>query len=474
MALYEHRHSVVIVKSSILLTAPLLLFFLTASLCAVSAHTTMPHQPQKHIGGLADEAASIYQSRVMELIDYSLGFYMDELVLWDQPTVTFRHPAPQQFDHLNQIVVQALELYAHPAKESFWGFSGRIEKQLLQLHQLEGYVIDYSNPVAQAQSTISQRELRNRVEGLKTSATHEVETLIEEHPDPIDTDGQLLFTHAVALPDENRMLQRLDKASKMDVALLIDSLFELKEVPHGLIGKINDRIQQLEHGDEEEETDKFHKNQPLNPIPHQLEPSLEADMAELNLKLPKKKKVTPAPSKPVDFNTKVVELLEENNRLMAKFSDRFELMQQQIIGLHDEQRTELLHSEKRLQAQIDDLYEKVENGYSSTSKTKGAATSIIFERNSAAVGLYYQTLLNEMASTLIKDPQRKVMITGFADATGNREYNILLSRRRAESVRNYLQNKGIDESRLVVNYLGDNKSDAANPLDRKVEIEWVK
>jgi len=36
-----------------------------------------------------------------------------------------------------------------------------------------------------------------------------------------------------------------------------------------------------------------------------------------------------------------------------------------------------------------------------------------------------------------------------------------------------LVNSGVNESRLVVNYYGDNKSNSLNPLDRKVEVEWL-
>lgn len=482
MASTKHPESAVICRSYFLqhFCVPavfLFLIFLQASVFALNpgqplpdAQSTKPAETPRQ-REKATQPLSLYQSRVMELIDYSLGFYMEELVMWNRPQVTFRHPAHQQFEHLNQIVVQALELYAHPAKDSFWGFSGRVEKKLLQLHQLEGYTVDFSNSATSSANSISQSELRNRVSELKTAATDEVAAFIEEHPDPIDSEGRLLTTEPPhATTEEDRMLQQLERASRMDVALLIDSLFELEEVPHGLINKINSRIQELEHPDE---TNTFRKHQPLDPIPHQITPEAEEDIAELDLNLPKKKKRTSTASPPVDFNSKVVQLLEENNRLMAKYNDRFEFMQQQINELRDEQRSESKQSEERLQKQIDDLYAKIDQG-SSPMNEDVRTTAIIFERNSADIGLYYQTLLNEIAAGLIKHSNSKVMITGFADATGNREYNIMLSRKRAEKVRDYLSQKGISSSRLIVNFLGDNKSSNANPLDRKVEVEWLK
>lgn len=430
---------------------------------------------------------SNYRSRIIDLISYSLGFYTEELILWGKQKVTFRHPAEQQFTHLNAIVRHSLELYAHPAKDSFWGFSGRLEKQLLLLHKMEGYAIDYANTSTETTAnTINHEALQKKVIELKNIATREVEEFIDEHPEPIDPNGFLLNPQDDdSLTAEDQLLQSLEKASRTDVALLIDSLFELDKVPHGLIGEINTRIQELENAEPEP---TFRKNQPLDPIAHLIETHQEKDDAQLEIKLPKAKKSkvpekaepTP-PTATIDFNSRVLELLEENNRLMSKYNDRFDFMQSQINELKEEQQTVSGESEARLQGQIDELHamikdlgqEKSSGSTPSAADEKFKPVAVIFERNSHDITIFHKTLLNEVSAGLMKNPAYKIMITGFADALGDKKYNILLSQKRAQSVRNYLAEKGIDSSRLVVNYYGDNQSQTSNPLDRKVEIEWL-
>ena len=55
-------------------------------------------------------------------------------------------------------------------------------------------------------------------------------------------------------------------------------------------------------------------------------------------------------------------------------------------------------------------------------------------------------------------PKYKVRITGFADAKGSSKNNTEVSRRRAVATRNFLINKGIDKSRIQVNYRGDKET----------------
>ncbi len=422
-----------------------------------------------------------FRSRILDLINYSLGFYTEEMILWGKPVVVFRHTADQQFEHLNEIVRHSLELYAHPAKDSFWGFSARLEKQLLNLHLLSGISINYTdNSTTASSNTISHKELQKKVLDLKNSATQEVEEFIDEHPEPIDQNGNLLDLDKKhdLISHDDQLLRSLENASRADVALLIDSLFELEEIPHGLIGQINDRIQRLENP----ETD-FRKNQPLDPIAHLIETQMELDNSELEVKLPKSKKPKEkSETTTMNFNARVVELLEDNNKLMAKYNDRFDFMQSQINELREEQQGVSEATELRLQVQIDELHamisnlakeESAERNSQSTNSGRLQAVEIIFERNSYDISMYHKTLLNEVAAGLIKNKAYKVMITGFADALGDKKYNILISQQRAQSVQNYLVQRGIEASRLIVNYYGDNKSKTSNPLDRKVEIEWL-
>lgn len=82
-------------------------------------------------------------------------------------------------------------------------------------------------------------------------------------------------------------------------------------------------------------------------------------------------------------------------------------------------------------------------------------------------------LMNTRATMLVD-------IAGHADATGDANYNLSLSKRRAESVQKYLVGKGIAESRITVSFYGENKPLEPNATkegrrkNRRVEFKIVK
>lgn len=79
--------------------------------------------------------------------------------------------------------------------------------------------------------------------------------------------------------------------------------------------------------------------------------------------------------------------------------------------------------------------------------------------------------VQRVAQYLIDNPNINLVITGYADVeTGNPSYNLKLSQRRAEAVRDMLVNDfGVDESRLRVDYKGD----TVQPYERKNEWNRV-
>lgn len=74
---------------------------------------------------------------------------------------------------------------------------------------------------------------------------------------------------------------------------------------------------------------------------------------------------------------------------------------------------------------------------------------IHFEVNSDVIDPRSFALLDEVADTLINNPQIKLVeIQGHTDDRGKRDYNIDLSDRRASSVRRYLIDSGVEATRL--------------------------
>jgi peptidoglycan-associated lipoprotein len=81
------------------------------------------------------------------------------------------------------------------------------------------------------------------------------------------------------------------------------------------------------------------------------------------------------------------------------------------------------------------------------------AAMINFEYDQAAIRSADQGTLDRKAAILGANPNVKIQISGHADERGSDEYNLALGNRRAAAAKRYLENKGIDGSRMdVVSY----------------------
>jgi len=89
-------------------------------------------------------------------------------------------------------------------------------------------------------------------------------------------------------------------------------------------------------------------------------------------------------------------------------------------------------------------------------------------------------ILNQIVLTLLNNPEIKVEISGHTCNIGTAEYNLGLSRRRAESVKKYLISKGIDAPRLTsVGYgltkpVADNATLEGKIRNRRVEVKVIR
>lgn len=81
-----------------------------------------------------------------------------------------------------------------------------------------------------------------------------------------------------------------------------------------------------------------------------------------------------------------------------------------------------------------------------------------------------ESTLEEVVALLQKHPELKVLLTGYASPEGNRDYNLQLSRRRAESAASYLQRKGIANDRIQVNPEGVDKISDMKTYGRRVNV----
>jgi len=107
------------------------------------------------------------------------------------------------------------------------------------------------------------------------------------------------------------------------------------------------------------------------------------------------------------------------------------------------------------------------------------AGKVLFDINSYKIKPEAYPMLNEAVLIMKKNPDLKVEVDGHTDSTGTAAYNMTLSEKRAEAVKKYFVDQGIDPSRLTAKGFGitkpaaSNKTKAGRTQNRRVELTPV-
>jgi outer membrane protein OmpA-like peptidoglycan-associated protein len=105
--------------------------------------------------------------------------------------------------------------------------------------------------------------------------------------------------------------------------------------------------------------------------------------------------------------------------------------------------------------------------------------NITFDVNQSTIKPSFQDTLESVAVVLKEFDKTSIRIEGHTDSTGSRDYNQLLSERRAGAVRDFLLDRGIDASRTrAVGYgprqpVASNDTAAGREQNRRVELTLV-
>ena len=91
---------------------------------------------------------------------------------------------------------------------------------------------------------------------------------------------------------------------------------------------------------------------------------------------------------------------------------------------------------------------------------------IFFETNQATLKSSSYPELDRAAALMKANPELEVEIAGYTDAKGSDTYNRDLSQRRANSVREYIINQGVDGARLVAIGYGEASPIATNDTEQ--------
>lgn len=115
-----------------------------------------------------------------------------------------------------------------------------------------------------------------------------------------------------------------------------------------------------------------------------------------------------------------------------------------------------------------------------TDKKIVISGKVMFEYNQAIIRAESFGLLDGVATALKKHPEIiRIRIEGHTDSDGDDNYNKQLSKKRAESVLNYLAKAGIKESRLTATGFGEEMPIASNDTEdgkeknRRVEFTII-
>ena len=109
---------------------------------------------------------------------------------------------------------------------------------------------------------------------------------------------------------------------------------------------------------------------------------------------------------------------------------------------------------------------------------KNVFNNLNFEYNKAVIKPESFNSLNELFDVL-NQTEWKLILSGYTDDKGSADYNLKLSNDRANAVKNYLVNKGIDANRISAKGYGENNPIAPNDTDenraknRRVEFKIV-
>ncbi|RFU12483.1 peptidoglycan-associated lipoprotein Pal [Rhodobacteraceae bacterium W635] len=74
---------------------------------------------------------------------------------------------------------------------------------------------------------------------------------------------------------------------------------------------------------------------------------------------------------------------------------------------------------------------------------------VLFEVDQSTLTAEARAVLDAQADWMLRNMEFRAVIEGHADEQGTRDYNLALGARRAASVRDYLINRGVSDSRLT-------------------------
>lgn len=104
------------------------------------------------------------------------------------------------------------------------------------------------------------------------------------------------------------------------------------------------------------------------------------------------------------------------------------------------------------------------------------SSGILFDVDKSDLKSQCKSELAELSRILNKYGDTNILLAGYTDSTGSEEYNLALSKRRADSVANYLVTQNVNSARFSTEGFGESQPVASNDTaagraqNRRVEV----
>lgn len=102
---------------------------------------------------------------------------------------------------------------------------------------------------------------------------------------------------------------------------------------------------------------------------------------------------------------------------------------------------------------------------------------VTFAVDSSTISPGFQATLDQIANSMVQYPNSLIDVMGHTDSTGSDDYNMSLSKRRADAVADYLVMRGVSRARVAtIGYgerypVADNATAEGRARNRRVEIK---
>ena len=366
------------------------------------------------------------ENRLHSLIADALYYYLDQSVMIGKDEVKLRKSPKKMMKEMDAIVSDGLRYYSFREKTSFKGFTPSV---LLELDDLAD--LNWKNSldhIAEANGLKGRSKEENAylyVQGHLAEVKLQVEKELG-----FFTDGNMMALVAV------------------DSTSIAEKQAELLE-----------------------EVQNFEKHDELKPI------SLDFSLNTMNLlasaedvALPSYQTL-PAPTQSDDFSERILTLLEANNARMTFLEEellRMKKKESEVPPAVQQQLDEI----RGMVASLASDDERITPLIGPTTNLP-EAVNIYFKKGAAQFDLNAEFMISELTDILIKNPRLRIVVTGYADSTGDEKHNLLLSKSRAERIQRRILVSGVDKYRVMVNFFGDREASGNPEKDRKVVVEFI-